>query len=87
MTDHTHKLRRGQYKTGTTYFKCVDCSFQVVSGQAVGRESLCWRCHKPFRMTKNDTKWAKPVCIDCRNGPSKKIDLTKLDSFIDDLIK
>jgi len=68
MTDHIHRVRRGRYKTGTYYFQCMSCPFIATSLQMANHVVECWRCGQPFKMSRNDTRWAKPVCQQCRSG-------------------
>lgn len=87
QSEHVHKLRRGFYKTGTAYFKCLNCPFVVTATQAVGRINRCWRCDKPFYLTRNDIRWAKPVCSICHGTPTKSVPKSKLEDFLNEIVK
>jgi hypothetical protein len=67
---HVHLVKRGQYKSGTKYFKCElpGCTFLILASLIRGRLVQCWKCRNPFVLTANDTRWARPVCKDCRGG-------------------
>jgi hypothetical protein len=86
MSEHIHKVRRRKYKTGTYYFKCETCTFTITASQFAGHITVCWRCNQPFRVTRNDTRWARPVCQNCRAIPSLKQD-DKLDDLLNDIVK
>lgn len=68
MAEHIHKVKRGRYKTGTYYYQCVSCPFIATALQMTNRVVTCWKCENPFKLTKNDARWAKPVCPQCRGG-------------------
>jgi formylmethanofuran dehydrogenase subunit E len=91
-TTHVHFLKRGRYRTGTYFFKCQDCPFIVVAQQATGRTTRCHKCREPFIMTRNDTKWARPVCPMCRNKPSNPeaisatTEVSAVEALMDDLL-
>lgn len=83
---HYHKLKRGVYRTGTPYFKCVDCPFVVTVVNVVGRPVRCWKCNNPFIFARNDAKWAKPTCTSCRVGLAA-VPGGAMDELLDDIVK
>jgi hypothetical protein len=71
--DHIHKLRRHQYKTGTSVFFCADdCTFKIGVELALGKKSICWRCGNPFTMTPYSLRLAKPHCENCHKSKGNK---------------
>lgn len=88
MRDGAHKFRRGRYKTGTYYFKCVDsgCSYLVIAALAVGKMCRCVDCDKPFALTRNDVKWAKPRCEPCRHKPKRGVRRNAMDDLFKEIL-
>lgn len=87
VSKHYHKLRRGTYKTGTLFFKCIECPFVAMVHHAVGRPVRCWKCDNPFVFGRIDAKWAKPKCPECRSTPVRLITPKRMDDFLEELVK
>lgn len=66
---HIHKFKRHVYSTGNKVYFCTlpDCQFKINIEFALGKESLCNRCGKPFLMNVYSMRLAKPHCEDCHN--------------------
>lgn len=64
---HIHKLKRITYKNGSKAFFCTlpDCFFKIGTQFALGKQSLCNRCGKPFIMNAYIIRKALPHCEDC----------------------
>ena len=74
---HLHKLKRLKYKSGNVSFFCIlDCSYKISQALALGKQTICWRCGKPFTMTEYSLRLAKPHCEACHKpkGVSDKLD-------------
>lgn len=70
-SDHIHRLRRHTYKaTGNSVFFCTlsDCTYKIETQFSLGKETICWRCNKPFEMTTYAMRLAKPHCMDCHKS-------------------
>lgn len=65
--DHTHKLRRHRYSSGTSIYFCAlpDCSYKITPPLALGKRALCWRCGEPFILNEYAIRLAKPHCENC----------------------
>lgn len=70
---HVHKLKKIKYKSGNVSFFCVlDCSYKISQPLALGKETICWRCGQPFKMTEYTLRLVKPHCEACHK-PKKEV--------------
>lgn len=91
MTDHIHKYYKISSSPSWIIFRCVEpnCSHYINEKFIPGRQSICWKCNKPFTInpTVNYKRLAKkPAC--CRGEKKKKLEGTEekeLDSVLKDL--
>lgn len=78
MNNHRiHKYYRvvlGKLKDYIVY-KCAlpNCSHFVQRELAVNRQSLCWKCERPFILSLRDLTLAKPICKDCKVPKEEKV--------------
>lgn len=65
--NHTHKLKRHKYPTGTSVYFCTlpDCSFKIECQFALGKKSVCNLCNEEFIMTEYTCKLLRPHCHKC----------------------
>lgn len=92
---HIHRLRRHTYKaTGNSVFFCTlaDCSYKIETQFALGKETICNRCGKPFEMTTYAVRLAKPHCMNCHksitgNKENEIVSTKILDSLLSESVE
>lgn len=65
---HIHRLKKHTYKkSGLAVYFCTlpDCSYKIEYQFALGKESLCNICGKPFIVNEYTLKLIKPHCPNC----------------------
>jgi len=66
LKNHTHKLQKHKYSSGSEIFFCVlDCSFKVEAALALGKTSICHVCGDEFTMTEYSLRLKRPHCVNC----------------------
>lgn len=66
LAKHIHRLKKHRYKTGVTvYFCTLDCNYKIEAAFALGKETICNICGKPFVMSEGSLKLVKPHCMNC----------------------
>ena len=74
--NHSHKLRRHQYKSGNKVYFCIlpDCNFKVDVALALGKKCICNLCGNEFIMNEYTIKLARPHCESCSKQKVKGLD-------------
>jgi len=77
---HIHKLKRHKYSNGEEVYFCMlpRCRFKVITAMALGEESICHRCDKPFIMNEITIRLSKPHCSLCTVRKGNKEDITPI---------
>lgn len=74
-SDHIHKYKRVTLskRTGAKVFKCQvpGCSRFMSRDLVIGERSQCWKCGLGIVLTRENTRVAKPTCLNCRNRYTK----------------
>jgi hypothetical protein len=82
MAKHIHKYRRMRVGKQRDYpiYRCFKpgCPHYISEDHIINRESICWRCDKPFFITLK-LKGLKPICQDCKDG--KKSEAKAVEGF------
>lgn len=66
VRDHSHKLKRTEYASGTKVYFCIDdCSYKVEVPFALGKLVRCNICNQEFQMNEYSCKLARPHCGNC----------------------
>lgn len=49
------------------------CTHYLSMTAAIGKESLCWKCDKPFILTRLSARLKQPRCLDCKEVRDKRV--------------
>ncbi len=80
--NHTHKLKKINYKSGNSVFFCVlDCGFKISVPLSLGKKSICWRCGEEFIMNEYSLRLTKPHCSSCHKSKSNKNEVSEEDKL------
>lgn len=63
----------------------LNCTHYLTIKASVGKASICWKCEKPFVLTKASSRLSKPRCLSCkerRKPELKNVDKTALQDIL-----
>jgi hypothetical protein len=49
------------------------CTHYLTIKAAINQESICWKCDKPFSLTRASSRLAKPRCLSCKEVRKKEV--------------
>jgi len=82
---HIHKYKRIEWGDNKTLvWRCMmeNCAHYLHEPMVEGKRSVCWKCGKPFIMTKAHLMRVKPKCDACVNYKAGPIGELKLDELL-----